>query len=275
GIILLFVLLAVPAIRALSGQRSIAGAQNELSAMIVRAREEAIGLQDYRGIMFYVDPGTDRVVGALVRTVGVRKANYAYSSMNHYATVWLDLVPDRDSLMLPVGIRLQTITGNFDQTGTSSGGPPPPTATDRYIGYNIPPNTPITVPVGGVILFDGNGRLVSKSYGLACYDEASNITGMGSLLGCTAPTNGADIFVIGTGNPLATPPVAFPMTSCFGVVLFDNSAFTAAGFADTDPSYSGSAYSLTGPEGLEEAWIDANATPVFINRYNGTLIKSE
>src|SRR2546423_10703263 len=66
GIILLFIALAVPAFNALSGTRSIAAAENNLAAVLVRAREEAIGLQEIRGILFSIDPKSDRVAATLV-----------------------------------------------------------------------------------------------------------------------------------------------------------------------------------------------------------------
>ena len=73
GIIVLFIALAIPAFSAISGTRSIAGAENNLSALLVRAREEAIAQADtadpsYRGVMFYIDPATDTVTGMIVRS---------------------------------------------------------------------------------------------------------------------------------------------------------------------------------------------------------------
>ena len=264
GIVLLFMLLAIPSFRALSGERSVDSARNQLSAMLVRAREEAIGLQDYRGILFYLDPATDRVVGSLVRSVPVDAAT---NKLNPTAAIWLDLVTDRDSLMLPVGIRLQTIAGNVVFNGTNG----TTRTSDGYIGFNTIPGIGNNVKIGGLILFDGNGRLVSRSFGLACLDtqQTPQQTGMG-------------LFLASRTNLYVQPPsstVSSPMTSAFGLVLFDNAAFTAQGFTDADPSFPGSGaggYSSGSPsEQDEENWIDANATPVFINRYTGMMFRGE
>ena len=129
-IMVLLIALVVPAFRALSGQRSVSAARNQVAAMIVRAREEAIGLQDYRGIFFYLDPATDRVVGTLVRAAPVRARTTMPGSVGARVAVWLDQVPDRDSLMLPVGIRLQTINGSVIFSGGTR-------ASDGYDGFNI------------------------------------------------------------------------------------------------------------------------------------------
>ena len=42
---------------------------------------------------------------------------------------------------------------------------------------------------------------------------------------------------------------------------------------DTDPQFAGGGYD--DDEAREERWLDQNATPVLINRYNGTLIRGE
>ncbi len=100
GIIVIVILLAIPAIQSITGTRSVGAAQNTLSALITRAREEAVGLQEPRGIMFYIDPASDRVCAAIVREVppNVPDAN------NPAPLIYLDCVPDRDYLPLPNGI---------------------------------------------------------------------------------------------------------------------------------------------------------------------------
>jgi len=65
GIIVILIAVAVPAFKAMSGGRSIDAAANTLAAVIGRARAEAVGSGRVAGVLFYIDPGTDRV-GALV-----------------------------------------------------------------------------------------------------------------------------------------------------------------------------------------------------------------
>src|SRR5262245_38098701 len=56
GIIVLVIALAVPAFNVITGSKSIESANNQISAFLARARNEAIGLQEIRGIAFYPDP---------------------------------------------------------------------------------------------------------------------------------------------------------------------------------------------------------------------------
>lgn len=278
GILVLLLAMAVPAFRAMSGQHSVAAAQNNISAALVRAREEAVGIQEHRGILFYLDKNTDRVVAALVRQVPVRAST---SSTFPSTEVWLDLSPTQDILMLPVGIRAQAILGSVQMnTGT-----PPTRKTDGYLGFNGIP-VPVTVgkpqtsgttdtAVGAMILFDGEGRLVNKGYGFARFDMNDQPTPMFYLLmgqGAAIPSlnNRTDVPVNFVGS--ANPPVA--VQSQFGLALFDVEAFRNSGYSDGDPvidpaiTYTG----VTPNESDEEAWTDQNATPILINRYNGTLI---
>src|SRR5438270_11443720 len=58
GIIVLRLALAVPAFNFIIGGRSVEGATNQISAFLSRARVDAIGLQEVRGVMFFLDPAT-------------------------------------------------------------------------------------------------------------------------------------------------------------------------------------------------------------------------
>jgi prepilin-type N-terminal cleavage/methylation domain-containing protein len=244
GIIILFVTLAIPAISSITGTRSISAAENQISAVLARAREEAIGIQDYRGVLFYLDPREDRVVAILVRA--------ADNQLTNSNLISLDAVANRDYLMLPQGIRLQTICDD---------------SLNRYFGFNpMNPASTEGVLYGGVILFDGQGRLVSKPY---AFSFLANGTPTGLAAALKAPSN-ASLFLPTNGNSF--------FRSQMGLVLFDSAAFKAQGFTDGDLG-TGFDQSVTasGPNGetSEEAWLDANSTPLLINRFNGTLIRGE
>jgi hypothetical protein len=85
-----------------------------------------------------------------------------------------------------------------------------------------------------------------------------------------------------TGSTLADLVPAGPPRSQFGFAVYDQEAFDNLGFTAGDPQVNSSvgAYgsdnqnweNATG-EAKEERWIDANATPVLVNRNNGTLVK--
>lgn len=66
GIIILVVALGVPLFGALSGARSTESGRNIAAAALGQARTIAVNEGKYAGVMFYVDPDTDRTVLSLV-----------------------------------------------------------------------------------------------------------------------------------------------------------------------------------------------------------------
>ena len=137
GLIVLIVALAVPAVNAMTGGRSVDAATNQLSAMLGRVRMEAIGLQEPRGLMFYRDTATQRIAARIVRIASSDLAT---------GIPGFDLVEDRDAMLLPVGVGLQMV----DDAAMSGSGPTATARDDRYIGYNKRlGNDDTLVPVGG------------------------------------------------------------------------------------------------------------------------------
>jgi len=256
GLIVLVISLAVPAFNAMTGGRSIDAATNQLSAMLGRARMEAIGLQEPRGLLFYRDPATQRIAARLVRT--------GQASATGVSSVSLDLVPNSDPMFLPVGVGLQLV----DDYAV-----PPKPKDDRYIGFNKQyGTTTFETPVGGVILFDQSGRLSSRPYGLVRWNDprVPNATPVPSEMGNFLYRPDLTKKAAPTGQPqVVAPPVG--MRSQFGFVLYDEDTFKNAGGTDEDPQLGVANTSEVG----EENWLDTNATPVLINRYNGTLVRGE
>ena len=271
GLIVLIVALAVPAFNAMTGGRSVDAATNQLSAMLGRVRMEAIGLQEPRGLMFYRDPATQRIAARIVRIASSDLAT---------GIPGFDLVEDRDAMLLPVGVGLQMV----DDAAMSGSGPTARASDDRYIGYNKRlGNDDTLVPVGGVILFDQNGRLSSRRYGFRAKEPGKRpnqlvVSQMGKLLfgeQANIPGNNQVLHNVRTGGPDS-------MRTQFGFVLYDEEPFknlfgtTDDPYGDQDPQLNrGGNVTATSPEGREEAWLDQNAVPVLINRYNGTLIRGE
>ena len=261
GLIVLLIALAVPAFNAMTGGRSVDAAINQLSAMLGRARMEAIGLQEPRGLMFYRDPATGRVAARLVKST--------VATSTGLDLVNLDLVEKADPMLLPVGVAIQMV----DDSDTSK-----PSATDdRYLGYNFKfgASAPtFQVAIGGVILFDQTGRLVSRPYGLVDWTlpeagTSKQVTEMGKFLFGTksSPTGVTQVI---TPNTTANPTV---LRSQFGFVVYDEETFSNQGFSQNDPQLGGAPGSQ--PETAEETWLDTNAVPVLINRYNGTIVRGE
>jgi prepilin-type N-terminal cleavage/methylation domain-containing protein len=279
GLIVLLIALAVPAFRAMTGGRSIDAAQNQLAAVLGAARAEAIGLQKVRGVLFYLDPATDRVNAAIVREVGYTPLTPVPVPPGQ-PDYFLDLVPDRDPVALPVGIGLQAVDSAVLTNGART--------DDGYIGYNPLNVTPApeansAVPCGGVILFDGYGRVVSKFYGLLLGERPNPnsrqlvTTRLGELMGYPPGTNNnmpAHYIPVQTAPNSVTNNL--PAQSMLGFVLYDAETFRSLGYTNSDTQFD---YSPTRPnwtdERAEEDWLDKNAAPVLINRYNGSLIRGE
>src|SRR5688572_9968836 len=86
GIIVLVVLLTMPVLNGLQGNRSADAAQNQIQALMNEARMIAIGLQKDAGVMFYIDPNTNRVQTVLVQGTDSQPSDASY------VDVYLDLV---------------------------------------------------------------------------------------------------------------------------------------------------------------------------------------
>lgn len=266
GIIVLIAVLAVPSFRALTGGRSTEAAQNTISAVLARARTEALGLQQSRGVLFFRDLESGRIGMAMVR------------SDNEIQPHQLDLVPDRDPIMLPVGVGIQFIDDVVS--------PSPDPSADRYIGFNRRIDrmsdttiTPTVVPYGGVVLFDRKGRLASDEYAfLIGYAGSPNVpTEMGRFLYDDPQLDPTSPI------PLVATPTEVPISK-LGFVLFDEDEFAGvfregrAGDTGEDPDFqyhSGVVFPGATNEEDEETWLSENGTPFLVNRYNGTLIRGE
>jgi hypothetical protein len=280
GVIILALMMAVPAIRALTGTKSTQAAQNVVSAYLASARADAVGIQDIEGILFYLDPGTGRVT-----LVEVAQAAFQTTDIN--GVVYLDLEgavhggKSRDPLVLPAGIQLMTFKDTVLH-GVTAWNDPFPNA--RYLGFNyfVPSNpTSLNATLGGVILFDGNGRLWSGRYGFRFVASNTNGTPSGNL----SPL-GALVFGNVNPSPLANWPATATQTQ--GIVsqtafaLFDRETFlnqrdsSGNPFLDVNDSTSSMIPGDTNPAQTgQDSWLDINTTPILVNRYNGTLIRAE
>jgi hypothetical protein len=182
----------------------------------------------------------------------------------------LQLRAGTDVETLPVGVSAQTVCdGSINNTGTTR-------LTDGYLST-------------GLILFDGNGRLSSQLYAVPDMGPLADVLGIVPLpnqhLGYPS--------ALGVYLPGSTP-AALGVMSQYGLVLYQREQFLGQGLTFGDVLYTTSnkptgaapptnaswitAYTNapSGPsEQLEEQWLDQNATPLLINRYNGTLVRGE
>jgi type II secretory pathway pseudopilin PulG len=283
GIIVVVVLLALPVLNVLQGNRSVDTAQNQIQALLNEARMMAIGVQRDSGVFFYIDPNTRRVQTVLVQAAPSQLGDPAE------VDVFLDLVHDHESVPLTLGLDLQVIDNATIPTGQNI------RLDDGYIGFNVnDPNQILTIPYGGVILFDQHGQLVSRTYGFRLGYHlpppapltAFSWSDMGKLLVLNSGVPGAPAgYFIPGQNGFGVFTITQPAPqSKFGLVLFSKEAFEGQGFSLEDTQPGGGGYDNTsgtalsgynGAELAEETWIDQNSTPLMVNRYNGTLIRGE
>lgn len=282
ALIVLMIALAVPVFKALSGGRSTDAARNQISAVLGRARMEAIGLQRTTGILFIKD-GTNRIGMVLVTSSG-SVVDPGDSSIIYPG---LDAVPEREILYLPVGVNVQTI----DNAEISSTGK---RMDDSYIGFQkLAANASSTsrsadnYRFGGVILFDGQGRLVSNAYAFRLAEpdpaqgpNAVRYTQLGEMLKIATPT--PNYFILPHRSSAQSNGI---LHSQLGFVLFDAADFAAkfsTNTADGDADWQlsgggGSSASFDSnsdtSELSEEQWIEDNGEPVLLNRYSGALMR--
>ncbi len=295
GIIVLLLSLAVPVFNAIRGTRSLEGAENQLSALMARVRTEAIGNQKVMGLFFFIDPrNPDRISCAEVEQVpGPALVNNVPTPQ---LEIYLDLVAERDFLLLSPGVGLQLVDDCDVLKQPAPSTSPGQRLDDGYLGYNTlcrgatnTSNYTTIARFGGVVLFDSNGRLTSQTYGFRIQlddgKQQLNPTPMGDLLFYNNnPANPAinpnlpnnmEFIDSGTSGIFAEH---YPRSQ-FGLVIFDNDAFHNANpgpNADPDMQLTqklGGNKFVGTDEDKEEKWLDANALPLLVNRYNGTLTR--
>jgi prepilin-type N-terminal cleavage/methylation domain-containing protein len=256
GIIVLAMTLAIPSIRYLTGSKSEQAAQNTVAAILARTRSDAIGLQQPTGILFAIDNATDRVV-----VMEVQQATLSNG------VVYLDLVPDRDNLLLPPGIRAWTIKDTFLPSSSFSD----PFPGYRYLGFNdstyAGSSTMDKLKLGGVILFDGQGNLLVGQYGFlwVSLTSASTPTQLAQAAFTTPPTS-PGLWPVAAG--------AIYLRSQVGFALFDRETFQNQQRQLSSPPTNLDGNSSPGEANLDP-WLDVNTTPLLVNRYNGTLTRAE
>ena len=66
-----------------------------------------------------------------------------------------------------------------------------------------------------------------------------------------------------------------PQLSLFGFVLYDAEPFKSRGYTDSDPQFDPTLAATPPKSWKRKQWLDKNAVPFLINRYNGTLVRGE
>jgi prepilin-type N-terminal cleavage/methylation domain-containing protein len=284
GIITLLVALALPAFNFISGSRSTEAASNRLSAVFGIARANAIGVQRTQGVAIYHDKDTERTTAVLVELrdpvfptyaagtpgpppvpVSYTFGQYVVFSGDSYVCIqayadagaaetkpnfansqfWRELVslPNRSLNTTPV---VEIVAGG-DFTVLPSGIDVRAVGNTYSFTLNVAPFHRYFSPA--VFLFDASGHVVSTPIAIL----GEGILGQKMNSSKTVPV------------PPTTPPTPKPFqaNSGIGLVVYDAEQFTNANPVATATVVS------------TENWLDENATPSMVNRYNGTLVRGE
>lgn len=242
AIIILVFALAIPAFNVITGSKSIESAENQLSSYLAIVRADAIAAQQPRGLILFEDVATRRMTAIEV---------YITTRFRTTDAPILELVNGRDEMMLPTGVGFRAIP--TIQIATPPSGSPSPQSFQLW-------------PTFAVIMFDGDGRLIiSPAVGSAAPNLAYRIsltTPMAPASPPTAITNvqnnlgqrvNGSLKNSSTGATLMPPATSLQVQTTFGFALFDAGGFRAQ------------------PVGNQPAWLEVNAIPYLVNRYDGSL----
>lgn len=195
GLILLVITIAIPVMSALSGGRSVDAAQNQIAAALGRARQDAMAMQEPRGIVIFPDENSGRAVVAEVYYVDFRNNSPL-----------LELLPDREELELPVGIGCQVMPrGNGSAPSDTTPTPP--------------------LPAIGVIMFDGFGKVSIRPYVIEAHkDSRGNDNRLAARLGQLPPLPTPPNPPLGRLGTSASDP-GITVTTQVGALLYDRTTY--------------------------------------------------
>jgi type II secretory pathway pseudopilin PulG len=307
GIIVLMHALAVPAFNFITGSRSHNGAENIISAMLGRARAYAIQNQVEAGVVFFVDPATARTTMAII-TRGLSTGGGPEDPYPNYRG-WTATSPNPPTGSPPTVYQAghQVIWPAPDQLPANPGFPNETTLiVQRFTHDNSntsptpapgQPNSPWTGGGGSYvdILTDSEFQALPPGVGCQLINDPKGAPNTdryvrtGAIMfDAQGRVESADlgfspISAIGTRLRLVgNQPAAGVFKSQLGIVLYDQAAFADKGFTDADAALSIGEFSppqvAGGPgsaEATEETWLDQNASPLYLDRYNGTVLKGE
>lgn len=183
GIVTLVAALGVPAFNALSGSRSTEAGRNVVAAALGQARTIAVNEGRYAGILFYVDPATERTAMSLVIVNDPKSGMEDADTYDKYkqwtASAGTGQVTyrtaqfDQANGKITRGDRVIGLTSDYD-------------ATYRSGEYTPPPGVPL---VSEYLKFFGNYRLTVRTFRCREEHNASNQAGN------RPPRNGPTVFL--------------------------------------------------------------------------------
>ena len=246
AVIVLVIAMAVPLFKIMSSDRSVESGQNLVSAMLQQARARAIGLQAPRGIFFFEDQATKKTAMVLVK---INDPSILIGANPNANVIELDEEADAFGF-LPLGVGAAFVLGN---NPSGSAGP-------VYRPY-------------GLVAFDESGRIMTiPSYSLYATGDPAYSAPPGSPPGTLSNTwlrfryasnIGADV-MDALGRSKAAADAQFSSAT---MLLYDKVPFSG----QTPPV--GTPVLAFSPQ--QSAWLDNNGFSLTVNRYNGTILKTQ
>ena len=314
ALIVLIIALAVPAFSYITGSRSVDAGENLVSAMLSRARSQAMQSNRVAGVAFFRDTVKDRTAMALVVPAAQRNAVASEpSGMEQYKS-WktkqedgispVDYKPGDVVIALvdmppPNAGKKGTKLFVCNEAHTATTTNKPPTSpwwgtldeqeVDSLVGYEfqyLPPGVSVQTindpdPTGSNTQRDRYLR-----NGLILFGGDGSLLHRAYVIGVPPNTDSDQTHLFRMMNfdkragALQTTAVganiAFPIYSQLGVVVYDEQNFRTAGGSNDDPLNDNAAIGAANyNEVPEELWLDREALSLLVNRYNGTLVRGE
>jgi len=254
SIIIIIVAIAVPVWSTLSGNNSIATAQNQIASMLGNARADALYNRQMTGVFFFLDPTTGQTAMAEVQADLEPQTNpptpttgysYSYTPGNPASTASpLGAAANNNGPVTPLEMANYLPNG----AATTANG------VQQYVfyrdvlllpsgvgvalsnnsnPYNANPAPPIDRYLRcGVIMFDATGAITSIPYGVPVLRQTpyvinvnnsfpTNQNQLGKRLGLTS-TSGD---LVSLTTPSAANGYLYPLVSQAGLLLYDHSAY--------------------------------------------------
>ena len=289
GLLALLLALAIPTLDVLKQNRSVGGASDRVDSLLGRARALAVEQQQAHGLALFFDPATERVLAAIVQSQP--RPPYAGTGVGYF----LGLVDDARIVELPPGVLFQEyVTVGFDRYFGFSRAAFQYNAAGSFAEINQEDdNSPLDLIPGPVVMFDARGQiapLVPFAYRTEFDPPAGGgrgaLTEMGKLLfrrDTLQPTDPrqvvpARIYTDGEPRQTALALAAFDAPNYLAEVrrATDGAVDNLTVALNDTPVADGVSLSIdTAAEQQEERWLDDNALPMVINRYNGTILEAE
>jgi hypothetical protein len=252
SLIVILILMALPAFRFLSGGRSVEGATNVVSSTLARARADAIGVQKIRAVAFYRDTATDRSATAILDAktpadwiAGVTYVKDTYvrvgtaNPYDYYICLVANTSATANKPGTAGGAAYWRVLGATTKAALNGG--------TLLILDSVPDRDHALLPVG--IDFKGVGN--SGTYldvGVIMFDGYGTVIARDYVI----PKDGS----LGTQAPLSIDATG---NSQVALMVYDSEFFKSA----------------VGSGTAADVWLNNNALPLLVNRYNGTIVKGD